>query len=461
MLHSYMNSSYQKRKNIYAKVLSKITPNKVDIIAEEKIVKEITEKINKIEGNHSHVEWCGSSARGTHLKGDRDIDLFLMFDEKMSENELEKEGLKIGKNVFRGHKWEKAYSQHPYIRGNIKGFDIEIVPSFIVKKGSNKKSAVDRTPFHNKYLIKNQTKKQKQDARLLKQFLKGIDAYGADLKNNSLPGYGVELLILYYKNFENTLKAISKWKNETKIKFNNKKTNVDLLGPLIIIDPVDENRNVASALNKEQYQRIIYAAKEFLRAPSIKFFFKKKIKPWNKEKVKKMLSKKELMIIKSSFPKKYLEDIVWGQIRRISKKINTYIEINDFKVTRNCVYYDKESIYFILELESIEIQKAKILIGPKSSDAENVEKFLKNKKEILSGPRIENERIVIEIERKENNAFELIKNFIKENKKTSKNATKSIFSKAIVLDEKEILRNYKGEFKNILTKHLSGKEVFE
>jgi tRNA nucleotidyltransferase (CCA-adding enzyme) len=162
-------------QSLYTKVLEKITPSKQELLAEKKLVEIIKRKVSKIEGKHSHIEWCGSSARGTHLHGDRDIDLFLMFDKKLSSKELESEGLRVAKEVFNGHKWETAYSQHPYIRGEINGFEVEIVPSYIVKSGEEKQSAVDRTPFHNKYLLKNMKITQRKDARLLKQFLKGIN----------------------------------------------------------------------------------------------------------------------------------------------------------------------------------------------------------------------------------------------------------------------------------------------
>ena len=72
-------------KELYAKVLGKITPTRQELAKEKRIVEEIRKKVAKMEGKHSHIEWCGSSARGTHLRGDRDLDLFLMFDEKLSE----------------------------------------------------------------------------------------------------------------------------------------------------------------------------------------------------------------------------------------------------------------------------------------------------------------------------------------------------------------------------------------
>ncbi|MDD3083628.1 MAG: CCA tRNA nucleotidyltransferase [Candidatus ainarchaeum sp.] len=449
----------KERIKLYNKVLKKIIPTKKELIEEQKIFEEINQKIKKINGKHSHLEWCGSSARNTHLKNDRDLDLFIMFDKELTDKELEKEGLRIGKNVFRGYKWEKAYSQHPYIRGIIKGFDIEIVPGYIVKSGSEKKSSVDRTPFHNKYLLKRLSEKQKNDIRLLKQFFKGIDAYGADLKNCSLPGYGIELLILYYKNFENALKEISKWKKIKIIKFNKEEEFFE--NPLVIIDPVDPKRNVASALTEEQFNKIILASKLFLKNPSIKFFFKQKNKKWNKKKVEKMLNKKELIAIKTEFPKKDLPDLIWGQLRRMLKKISNDLEENDFIVLRKKVWSNEKDVWFIFELETLKLQKAKKIIGPKVIDEENVKKFLEKKRKILSGPRIEQERVILEIEREKINASEILKDFLKKCEKQEKKAMKIILKKSKIIFEKEILKEYKGEFAEFFTKYLEGKEIFQ
>ncbi|MEK6941908.1 MAG: nucleotidyltransferase domain-containing protein, partial [archaeon] len=111
-------------KLLLKKVLKKIKPTKKETEREQQAAKEIIEKIKKIKGSHIDVMLAGSISRQTNLKGDKDIDIFVLFDENTPAKEFEKEGLRIGKNVFRGHTWEKAYSQHPYIRGKINGFDV-------------------------------------------------------------------------------------------------------------------------------------------------------------------------------------------------------------------------------------------------------------------------------------------------------------------------------------------------
>ncbi len=451
-------------KPLYKQILNKITPTENELKEETKLFAEIMGKVENINGKHSHLEWCGSSARGTHLRGDRDLDLFVMFSKELSDKDLEKEGLRIGKNVFRGYEWEKAYSQHPYIRGNIRGFDVEIVPGFIVKSGKEKKSAVDRTPFHNKFLLERLTPKMRGDVRLLKQFMKGINAYGADLKNRSLPGYGFELLIVNYSGFDKTIKAISKWNPGEVIAFkkvSKKQALKNFESPLIIIDPVDDSRNVASALSFEQFERMIFAAQLFLKKPSKRFFFGKTQKTWPKAKVKAMLKKKELIAVKAKFPKTILSDLFWGQLRKFEKKIAGHLREKDFEVTRSSNWSNEDELWFMFEVESLELQTSKKIVGPFASDEENVEKFLEKKRKILSGPRVEGGRVVMEVERKETNAKKVLQNFIKKSKREEKKGLRSSLKSARVVVEKEMLEEYKGEFAEHLTRYLEGRDIFE
>ncbi|MBT7241383.1 MAG: CCA tRNA nucleotidyltransferase [Candidatus Diapherotrites archaeon] len=450
-----------KRKAIYKKVLAKVTPSKSELADEKKLFISIKKEVEGLEGKHSHLEWCGSSARGTHLKGDRDLDLFLMFDKELSEKEFEKEGLRIGKEIFNGGTWEIAYSQHPYVRGVIRGFDVEIVPGYIVKNGFEKKSAVDRTPFHNKFLLEKMKSAQRQDARLLKQFLKGIKAYGADLKNQALPGYGVELLVLKYGSFNKALEKIAKWGEQeiVLLKKRKRKANEDFFTPLIIIDPVDENRNVASALSKEQYERMKIAAKIFLEEPNEKFFFGSTVEIWPKELIQKELAKREFLAIEANFPKNILADLMWGQLRRYLRKATSSLEEKDFVVKKTNLWSDEKKVFYLFELNELKLDKVKKVVGPMKKDKENTKRFLEKKRKILKKYTLEG-RVVLEVERKDRAAQKVLEAFVScsdEEKKGMKNCLK----KAKVLSEKDILKHYKGEFAKHLTKYLEGKEFFE
>src|SRR3989344_6543175 len=439
-----------KAEQILEKVLEKITPSENEIRAEKKISEEIVQKLKAAKGKHIDVLVCGSIARSTHLKGDRDIDIFVMFPPYISMEEFEKEGLRLGMMVFRGHKWEKAYSQHPYIRGAIRGFDIEIIPSYKVEKAERLQSAVDRSPFHNSYLLKNLSEKQRGEVRLLKQFLKGIGAYGAELKVSSVPGYVTELLVLKYGNFNSVMEAIAKWKDKEVIDLEKYCKGEEALKkfdtPLVVIDPVDKNRNVAAALSLNQYSRIIAAARAFLRKPSVNFFFPKKRKVLETGKVKKLVEKEGLIVVGMGYPKKELPDVLWGQIRRLAKKIIGALQQKDFRVLRSAEWSDESNeIILVFDLEANELERIQKRVGPAVTNEKHSEEFLKTHKKPISGPRIEEGRWVVDIERKHFRATDYISEMLKQLRKSEKaGIRKALNKKSRILGNAEVMRKYKG-----------------
>ncbi len=456
-------------KKLIEDVIKKITPGKQERKNQEKLAEKIMKAIRTTSGSHVEVMLCGSSARDTHLKGDNDLDIFVLFPEKLDREEFEKEGLRLGKKVFRGHKWEKAFSEHPYIKGKINGFDVEIIPSYKVSKGELKQSAVDRSPFHNKYLLKKLTGKKKGEVRLLRQFLKGIKCYGADTKASSVPGYVVELLIIEYGGFLKAIKAISTWTQGKVIDLEKHCGKGDAKklfqsASLIVIDPVDKNRNVAAALSLNQFSRIVAASRAFLKKPSKKFFFGKKEKLWQIKRLKAMLLKKELVAVKLGFPKKALADIVWGQIQRFARKTEKQLQLNGFTVLRSEAWTDeKKAIVIVFEVESRLLQKSTVKQGPFVTDEKNSLAFLGKHRKVIAGPRIEQGRWIIEIPRKYTRIEKFLQDFLKKEKRVEKGELKKAINKgSAILQEKNLVELYKKnkEFAEFLTTYLKGEEEF-
>ncbi|MEK6941978.1 MAG: hypothetical protein AABW85_03925, partial [archaeon] len=306
------------------------------------------------------------------------------------------------------------------------------------------------------------------EVRLLRQFLKGIKAYGAELKTESVPGYVTELLVIKYGSFENTLNAMAKWEEKETIDLENQLTKQEAVkkfnSPLIVIDPVDKNRNVAAALSINQFARMIAASRAYIKKPSINFFFGKKTKALTAKQVKNFLTKEEPIIVETGYPKA-LPDIMWGQIKRLAKQLTATLEKEDFSVQRHSEWTDeKKTIILVFDLKSNILEKAKKRTGPQVFDEKNSEKFLSHHKNPLSGPRIENGRWVIEIERKNSSAKKFLAAEIKKLKKTEKaGMKKSLNKKAKILTEKEILGKYKKEpeFREFFSTYLKGKEEFE
>ena len=258
---------------IEKQVLKKITPTheyreKVKEIVEE--IRIILKKEIKKRKLPATIQLVGSIAKDTYLQNNMDIDFFICFPTNFKKEEIAKHALSIGKSFLKNT--EESYAEHPYLRGYYKEFYTEIVPCYKIENAEQKLSAVDRTPLHTKYVIDNITQSQKQEVRLFKQFLKGINCYGAEAQIQGFSGYLCEIIILYYKTFDNTIKKASRWEKQIKLSLTTKDF-LDFDTPLVFIDPVDSNRNVASVLTKEKFDLFVKACREYIKNPKYTFFF--------------------------------------------------------------------------------------------------------------------------------------------------------------------------------------------
>ena len=242
-------------------VLEKIRPDKKEIGKIANISKKLKDKAVR-----ENVEplIVGSVAKETNLKG-ADIDLFIKFNKNI---DLKQEGLEIARKILPDGK--ELYAQHPYLRGEIEGIGLDVVPCYIINDSSNSISAVDRTPFHTKWVNDNIQGKE-DEVRLAKQFLKGAGAYGANAAVGGFSGYLVEILIIKYGNFKNLIEEISQWKPPVIIQ----KVEGVPEAAMMLQDPVDEKRNVSAGVTLKGIGAAILASKAFLNKPTIEFFFPK------------------------------------------------------------------------------------------------------------------------------------------------------------------------------------------
>src|SRR5439155_21106807 len=119
---------------------------------------------------------------------------------------------------------------------------------------------------------------QATEVRLVKAWTGGTGVYGAEAKIRGFSGYLCELLVLKHGTFRGVLQAAMSWRPGTKIEFETAATR-QFPEPLIVVDPVDGNRNVASAVSGEQLATFAHAGREYLANPSDRFFFPRPLKP--------------------------------------------------------------------------------------------------------------------------------------------------------------------------------------
>ncbi len=396
-------------KEILNEVLQDVKPDEEE---KEKLHDTYEELLKRVEEISSDLEvsvkpeLVGSAARKTWISGERDIDLFLLFPPSTSREKLEEIGLEIGKHVTKG-KGNEQYAEHPYTNAVINTFDVDIVPCYDIDDTSKLKSAVDRSPHHQKFIENNLTEEKANQVLILKKFLKGIKTYGSELKVHGFSGYLSELLIIHYGSFKKLIKSASKWQEQKIIAPQDDRTKEDLQkifpkDSLIFIDPVDPKRNVAAALSKENYTKFVRASEEFLRNPNRNFFYPSP-PPDSKEKIRKIIEKRKskLFLIILKIPFNLVADIIYPQLRKTEEKLLENLKKKDFHPIRSNIWSDQNTAAIIIELQHAETSKVKKHIGPPLGiDAKPfINKHLNSDKKI-SGPFINDDgRLVFELER--------------------------------------------------------------
>lgn len=380
-------------KETKKKILGLIKPTDTQILKEKEFTDKLIKKAKGLPGKHLDVVLAGSAARNTNLKETKDFDIFVLYPKDTSKEEFTKEALDIGQNFFKGYFSEKVYSEHPYVRGVIDGYKIDLVPAYKIDSTDEMISSVDRTPFHQAYILKNMKEAQKDEVRLLKYFLKYIGCYGADPQYQGFSGYLCELLILYYGDFIKTIEHVANW--QTPVRLVLASEDIEYLGPFddafVMIDPVDKKRNVASAVSMTTLSRFIAASRAFLTKPTAEFFSNNN-KPQTYHQLVTWVNNVPLTTIEFDV-EGLVKDIVWSKLRKYLTKLSNHLENQKFTILKSNVYYEEKSkyAYIILMTDMLVLPKFEKATGPFVSDMSNSEKFIENSKAIY-GPFVKDDR---------------------------------------------------------------------
>jgi len=390
-------------KQILNKAKRNVIPSKKLQSAKSQVAKIAFNSVERQVSKYPEViqiEFGGSYAKGTWLPEKTDIDIFLKFKKSTTEKKFVSIAKKIGFDSMKKFKPYVRYSEHPYVEAHIKGTRVNVVPCYDVEKGKWK-SAADRSSFHTKFMLESLTGQMKDDVRLLKQFLKSGGVYGAEIARQGFSGYVAEVLVWNFGSFENVIKKISKIKLGDVIGKASKKFET----PIVIIDPIDGNRNLAAAISTENIGKFVLSCRAFLKKPSLSFF---------KSRSSSKKNLRDVIVVKFNYSPRS-PDIIWGQIKRAANSLATQMEVEGFKVLRNGAATDekKEAALFFVS-QALEIEKNMIREGPKFFSESDSEKFIaKNfkKGEIMW---IDNKGKILSLQkRKTNNAKSFLNDLLK------------------------------------------------
>ncbi|MBR9677277.1 hypothetical protein GOV04_03985 [Candidatus Woesearchaeota archaeon] len=363
-----------------------------NILPEKKINKQVKKVVNTIKkslkknGVHAQVFVGGSIAKKTNLADDYDCDLFVRFNKKKY---FDKNISDILEKII-SFEVERVHGSRDYFQTIIEGVKYEIVPVLKITKAIQAQNITDVSPLHVKWVKKYRKSDQ---IRLLKAFCKAQDCYGAESYKKGFSGHVLDILTIYYGSFEKVLRAAIDWKEKTLIDVKNYhmgkiKINKEKISSLIVIDPIQPERNAAAALSREKFGLFQKAASDYLANPSKKFFEKKKR---TVAQIKKANTKTNLLIFEAT-PLNGKNDVVGAKILKVYEHLRKQFIMHDFVPLNDGWYWNaKAIIYFAFEKKPL--TKTTIRIGPPIHNKKNAENFQKIYENII----VKNKRLYAKV----------------------------------------------------------------
>ncbi len=376
----------------YNKLLSEYLPDKEEneklFSISELVKKKINDYCIKENINAESME-VGSLSKNTNLKCS-DIDIFILFDKKYSKEYIESKGTEIGHYILKNG-YEK-YAEHPYVSGYINGVKVDIVPAFKIDEGETIVSTVDRTPLHTRFVNSHSSEQIIKDIRLLKIFMKLINVYGSEISKSGFSGYLCELLTIKLGSFDNVIKKFAVLNGRLLIP-ENMDYKKRFSEPIIIIDPVDPNRNAAAAVSVENLSRMKVASKLFIKYGNLDFIKNSLAE----EKRKRGTSIKIFILNKPDI----IDEVIYTQAIRFKNKIWGIFKKYGFSPIASEIFVGRD-IEILIEYEMDILPDVDIHQGP-PVDSTEILKFIdvwKNNDRLMRGPYIIGDRIFVDTKRK-------------------------------------------------------------
>lgn len=363
----------------------------------------------------SHVvkalELQGSLARDTWLPDDVDIDIFVLFDSRVSAEELRELTKRISERAAQelGAGLETRYASHPYYVLKLRDLEVEVVPAYRVPSPAQAVTPVDRTPFHTNYVREELSKNPalKRDIRVFKKLLKNLRIYGAETWVGGFSGYLAELLVIRYGGLQRLLREIASWKpgrvfippTEEALRFKG--------APLVVLDPVDNRRNAAAAVTRDALLKLIAAARLVAqREDLLCCFLEPPRADLDESALREALAAKQFLFVKAESREGMPTDAFKGRLSRVQRKLKSKLEEEGFLVYRAKLLDLKAGPLIAVELDQEDLPPRKKHIGPPVWSA-NALSFLEKWVRARSPVFVEGERWVAVVPRKHRRASEV------------------------------------------------------
>jgi tRNA nucleotidyltransferase (CCA-adding enzyme) len=220
----------------------------------------------------------------------------------------------------------------------------------------------------------------------------------------------IDTLTLYYHSFTDTLRQASSWSPGTFLEVGRSPTVIDVKKrepgvDLVVIDPIDPDRNLAAAVRPEKLWTFVAAGRQFLRTPGLHYFIPPKFARKTKRQFAKRIGVNGREIFAVVFKHRVLvPDVLWGQLMKLEKGLVEMLVREDFHIYRSKVLSDeKTESAILLEADRAALSNVKLQKGPPVSKMEASQSFLQRHlgtRDTARGPWIEGDRWMVEKKRR-------------------------------------------------------------
>ena len=170
-----------------------------------------------------------------------------------------------------------------------------------------------------------------------------------------------------------------------------------LQSPLVVVDPVDKNRNAAAALSHEKFLLFKGLAKKYLQKPAEEFFVKEKITIGS---LKEKYKGKGTLALVTVTPTPGKEDAVGAKLLKVFEFMKEKL-LGFGLVQGGWVWNRGEDALFYFVVKKKELPELEVRVGPPLKMKEYVEDFKKKNKNtfeekgrIMAKVKVENPKLL-------------------------------------------------------------------
>ncbi len=348
-------------------VLKKIKPDQKEVKRVQKVVQTFLKKITPHLGKGIPI-LGGSYAKGTWLKNNHDIDVFVAYPDN---DQLSERLFSSLKKSFK--KVEQIHGSRDYFHVSFQGLAFELVPVHKITKPEEALNVTDVSLLHVVWVLEHLDSRLADDVRLLKQFCTAQGVYGAETYQKGFAGYVLEILTIYYGSFFNVLKHSLTWKEGMTIDVTAKGniTDPNKLSALNVVDPVQPSRNAAAALSAEKMRKFQDAARgylhELVKETTASFFVPQKISL--------VTLKKTNSLVLLATPKVGKEDVIGTKLLKAHEFLITHLNTEGYVVKKQYWVWEGKKVYFCYQLKLTKLPLTFEHQGPPLQKEADVVKF--------------------------------------------------------------------------------------